>query len=54
MEPQQIMRVIDTMNAAERVRALRGMHQAMVLGRLVEYAFSSIRAALRHLARAKI
>jgi len=52
MERQQILQVIDTMSAAERADALRGMHQAMVLGNLVDAVVSGVRGALRKVRRA--
>jgi hypothetical protein len=38
--------VIDSMNAIERARALRGVHQAMVLRGLVDAIVSRVRRAL--------
>ena len=47
MESRQIDQVIDTMNVMDRARALRGMHQAMLLGNLVDAIVSGVRGALR-------
>ena len=51
MERENIMQVINTMNVAERQRALRGMHQAMVLGRLWDAAASTVQGMVRNVAR---
>ena len=46
MGQKPINRVIDTMNVIERASALRGMHQAMALGNLVDAIVSDVRGAL--------
>ena len=46
MKSNEINQVIDTMNVMDRARALRGMHQAMALGNLVDAITSSVRGAV--------
>jgi hypothetical protein len=46
MERKQIDQVIDTMSVMEQARALRGMHQAMALGNLVDGIVSRVRGWL--------
>jgi hypothetical protein len=46
MKRAQKESVIDSMNAIERARALRGMHQAMLLRRLADALTSQVRSAL--------
>ncbi len=43
MERKQIDQVIDTMSVMEKARALRGMHQAVALGNLVDAIVSRVR-----------
>jgi hypothetical protein len=46
MERKQIDQVIDTMSVMEQARALRGMHQAMALGNMVDAIVSRVRGWL--------
>lgn len=43
MERKPIDQVIDTMSVMEQARALRGMHQAMALGNLVDAIVARVR-----------
>ena len=52
MKSTQINQVIDSMNVMDRARAVRGMHQAMVLGNMVDAITSSVRGALGSAGRA--
>jgi hypothetical protein len=52
MERKQIDQVYDTMNLMDRARALRGMHQAMLLGNLADALASGVRDALSGAGRA--
>jgi hypothetical protein len=52
MEGKQINQVIDSMNVMERARALRGMHQAMLLGNMVDAIASRVRGAVSDAGRA--
>ena len=52
MEQKQINRGIDTMSVMHQARALRGMHQRMVLGSLVDAIASAVRGALGGAGRA--
>jgi len=47
MDSTQGSRVIDTMNAVERQRAVEGMNQAMLLADLVSAGICRVRNALR-------
>jgi hypothetical protein len=52
MATTQPIRVIDTLNALERARALQGMHDALFLGNLTLATMSRIRAALSRVGQA--
>lgn len=52
MERKQIDQVIDTMSVMEQARALRGMHQAMALGNLVDAIASGLRGVVGDARRA--
>ena len=52
METKEVTKVIDTMNAMDRARALQGMHQAVLLGNLVDAFVARVRGALDSAAQA--
>ena len=52
METKQVTQVIDTMNVMDRARALQGMHQAVLLGNLVDAFVARVRGALNGSAQA--
>jgi hypothetical protein len=52
MERKPVDQVIDTMSVMEQARALRGMHQAMALGNLVDAIVSRVRGVLGDARRA--
>jgi len=46
------VQVIDSMNVLERARALRDLHQAIILGNFVDAVSRRVRVALRNAGRA--
>jgi hypothetical protein len=52
MKSKQLNQIVDTMNVMDRARALRGMHQAILLANVADAIATRARRALESAGRA--